>query len=200
MMTLKTLPAQINGSSVPALTVHSGQLVEVHLPFGWTPDNTNKLLALLHASAEGVGIRVALANNLQSRPLSWIDRFWRRNVAAVVASVAGCSVGEARALCERCSVEADQRIATLPWTDRKLLDLELSAGADVVVVDDIGLDPIGEKRVLDRINSTLIARHLGVFALRFPLMSYSGEPKEPQYSSSWSPHVAVVTSTRDDNR
>ncbi|WP_437935491.1 hypothetical protein [Sorangium sp. So ce341] len=200
MMTLIIPPAQINVFSVPEINLHSGQLVEVRLPFNWTDDDANNLFSLLRVSAEGAGIRMALANTLQSRPLSWIDRLWRRSADAVVASAAGCSVGEARTLCARCGVEAGQSIATLPWTDRKLLDLELAGNADVIVVDDIGLDPIGEKRVLGRIEAMLAARRLGVFALRFPLVTYSGESKEPRYSPSWSPHVAVIASVRDDRR
>src|SRR5262249_12293227 len=63
-----------------------------------------------------------------------------------------------RQICQRCGVDPDQRLATMPWTERKLVDAEIAAlEGGIAVVTDWGLDPLGQQR---------FARHLKVLAQR----------------------------------
>ena len=161
-------PPKIGGHELPEIDLRAGRLSEIRAPAGWSTMNTEELFSQLSSKIRAEGLQIAIANRMQSHRISWMDQIWRRSVDRVLAVVAGCSIDDARSVCEQAQVDWRQAAGSLPWTDKKLLDYELSLPADVIAVDDLGLDPLGSERVGKHIQRRLSNSNVAVVALRYP--------------------------------
>lgn len=166
----------VGGHYFPRFVARPSALTELVLPPGWGANDTDELCAALEQVATRQGGSVSFARSLEVRPLSWWDRI--RGVTAVraVSSELGGDMQAARDLCGRCGVDPKQPLARLPWTDRKLLDLELAVQkrGHIVVVDDGGLDPLGQRRFAEHISKVLKREHIAIVAIRHPVSFTAG--------------------------
>lgn len=142
-------------------------VLELLLPDGWRDEDDARLKQLLEQGARSRGITISFAGTLEQRRLSWIDRIRHISVLQALIAVVPGGPESVRRLCDRCDVDPEQQLATMPWTERKLVDSELAAlEGEVIVVTDIGLDPLGQQRFATHLKGMASRLQVGVLAIR----------------------------------
>lgn len=182
MTHLPIAESRIGQFRVPELLLRQGACVEVALPEGM---DAMRLKALIEQLGRERGVRVSSAGALENYRVSWLDLLRRLSLAQAVARYAGQQVEEARHLCARCGIEPMQRLATAPWTEKKILDAEIAAlSSDVIIVSDLGLDPSGQRR---------FATYLGELAQRLPVAVLVLRHHVGFSTGSWWSHPVEIT-------
>lgn len=164
---MKFRETQVGQYVVPAFELERGEFVEIQLAAEWRPKDTEQLVEVLKTTANELSI--GLATSLQWRFANWVDRLLRRRTDSVVVATGKFTSIEAREACVLCDLDPSTPFNRLTWTDRKMLDVALQLAAqDVVIVDDGGLDPLGETRLGTFLRSSLTKMNAAVIALRLP--------------------------------
>lgn len=92
------------------------------------------------------------------------------SVASCVARQTKFQTNAINKICEKAKVDPDESITKLDWTTRKILGFEIACmQGRVVIVDDIGLDPQGERRFGSHVVERLNESRLGGIAIRRPV-------------------------------
>jgi hypothetical protein len=160
----------LNRYRLQPLVLEPSQILELLLPDGWRDEDDARLRELFEQAARSGGTTISFAGALEHRRLTWIDRIRRISVLQALAAVVPGSPEVARRLCDRCGVDPEQQLATMPWTERKLVDSEIAAlEGRVIVVTDIGLDPLGQQRFATHLKGMANRLQVGVLAIRGPI-------------------------------
>lgn len=187
MTTLSFSEVRVGRISVPTIRIGAADVVELLLPPGWNEGDDEQLLSFLHREAGRFDVVLRKAGVLEPRQRSWFSRFRDPTILAELAEFTGLSDRDARDVCQRCGVPPEQLASVTPWTERKLLAFELaSAGADIVVVDDLGFDPRGEERFVSHLRQSVKSGDVSALALRYPATFDTGR---------WTTHAVALTFT-----
>lgn len=161
---------------VPALTLRSGQSLELVMPTIWSEADTRHLLTALRAASDPMGLRVVCARALVDRQPSWWEQLRKFSIAKAVSQVLRQPIETGRDICRRCNVDPDQELGTVPGHVRKLLDFELiRRSAEVIVIDDGGLAPVGLQRFTRHVQMALSGGDFSVLSLQLPKVSLKGK-------------------------
>ncbi|MCE9666687.1 hypothetical protein LY474_02575 [Myxococcus stipitatus] len=181
----------------PSFTLRGGRSVGLALPVGWGGGrDAVHVHEQLRTAAQSARLVVAPLSYLAERDVTRWERFVKTRISAIIAKVAGMSLEAARAICERCRIPPDQLFADTQLTERVLLDFEISASfADIVVVQEAGMDYLGRRRLEAHVQASVHAGRFAVLVLFYPraLPPKEGDSYHPKL---WTDEVFYGTNVR----
>jgi hypothetical protein len=145
---------------IPPFVVKQGDWLCLHLP-AYSREAREPILQVLTGQRPVPGLhlfgRVAWARPATRAKKGLAGVLGERKVVDWLNYTGGISWAEAGAIVERLGLCPDWRVSRLPGTPKTLLGLEAAwaRGADVVVFETAGLDPVGRQRVQEAISSRL---------------------------------------------
>ncbi|HKI36672.1 MAG TPA: hypothetical protein VKA46_32755 [Gemmataceae bacterium] len=167
-LSLECLGLTAGGHHVPPFQLHTGEAVCLHVEPA-SPSWYDVLLPLLTGRVSHPRLLIRGTVSYLERPMPRRGWFGRRKDCTArdwLISERGLAPAEAVPVLDRASVPPEMKIGWLGWNERTLFALEsyLVRPPDILVFDTAGNDPLGIRRLFDRLATR--PRRLAVIYLK----------------------------------
>ncbi len=171
---------QVGTWIIPSFTLSGGECVWLHLD-RWHAKEEKHLLALMSGRIAHTNLRF-FGKPLLAPLAAPNSRWWRELILPEtplrwLCRTTGITKLQAQAIVSKVGLDTEVPLCQLGSNPRKLLGLEAAwiQGADIVLFDTRGNDPVGVRTIFDAIASMLEQGAAAIY-LSYPMISGSGVP------------------------